>query len=200
MQLQGLTIPRVLLPPAREMKKGRGTVFTVPPSLPSRLVGQLLPWPAPLDLRPPRDASPPFLPATRASSLVNSCAVPFWCAARPPFAAIARCACGSIAANPRGVLRMLLVLRDSPPPSLRPLIPSALLPPPTAPLLLRSSILSSWLLRSSAIMGLLPRNSSLMTPLLDVQASGRNFVGRENRRQTLHCGFLPFSHVCERLC
>ena len=26
-----------------------------------------------------------------------------WCAARPPFAAIARCACGSIAANPRGV-------------------------------------------------------------------------------------------------
>ena len=121
-------------------------------------VGQ--PLSAPLDLLPPRDASPPFLPATRASSLVNSCAVPFWCAARPPFAAIARCACGSIAANPRGVLRMLLVLRDSPAPSLRPLIPP--LPLPTPPLLLRSSILSSWLLRSSAIIGLLPRYSSSM--------------------------------------
>src|SRR6267378_8600745 len=122
------------------------------------LVGQLLLSLDPLDRRPPRDASPPFLPAILASSLVNSCAVPFWCAARPPFAAIARCAWGSIAANPRGVLRMLLVLRDSPAPSLRPLIPPP--PLPTPPLLFRSSILASWLLRSSAIIGLLPRYSS----------------------------------------
>ena len=107
-----------------------------------------------LDLRPPRDASPPFLPATRASSLVNSCAVPFWCAARPPFAAIARCACGSIAANPRGVLRLtLLVFLESTPLSFRfPLMP--LLPPPAPLFPLRSSILSPWLLGWSAIIDL----------------------------------------------
>ena len=108
--------------------------------------------PLDVDLRPPRDASPPFLPATRASSLVNSCAVPFWCAARPPLAAIARCACGSIAANPRGVLRLtVLVFRESPPLSFRfPLIPPPL-PPPTPLVPLRSSILSPWLLGWSAI-------------------------------------------------
>jgi hypothetical protein len=108
-----------------------------------------------LDLRPPRDASPPFLPATRASSLVNSCAVPFWCAARPPFAAMARCACGSIAANPRGVLRVApLVPRESAPPSflLVPVPPPLAPPPPPAPL--RSSMLSPCLLGSSAIIDL----------------------------------------------
>jgi hypothetical protein len=173
MQLQGRTV-------STEKTTGHG-FHRAPVRFRPGWVGQLLPGP-PLDLRPPRDASPPFLPATRASSLVNSCAVPFWCAARPPFAAIARCACGSIAANPRGVLRMLLVLRDSPTPSLRPLIPP--LPLPTPLLLLRSSILSSWLLRSSAIIGLLPRISSSMKPLLDVQASGRNFGGREKHRQS----------------
>src|SRR5688572_27467543 len=108
-----------------------------------------------LDLRPPRDASPPFLPATRASSLVNSCAVPFWCAARPPFAAMARWACGSIAANPRGVLRVApLVPRESAPPSflLVPVPPPLAPPPPPAPL--RSSMLSPCLLGSSAIIDL----------------------------------------------
>jgi hypothetical protein len=115
----------------------------------------------PLDLLPPRDASPPFLPATRASSLVNSCAVPFWCAALPPLAAIARWAWGSIAANPRGVFRLTVpVLRVSTPPSflavivpLLPLIPP--LPVPARPL--RSSILSPWVLGWSAIIDLLPR-------------------------------------------
>jgi hypothetical protein len=108
-----------------------------------------------LDLRPPRDASPPFLPATLASSLVNSCAVPFWCAARPPLAAIARWACGSIAANPRGVLRVApLVPRESDPPSflLLPAPPLLAPPPPLVPL--RSSILSPCLLGWSAIIHL----------------------------------------------
>lgn len=132
-------------------------------SLPSGLVGQLLFSLSPLDRRPPRDASPPFLPAILASSLVNSCAVPFWWAARPPLAAIARCAWGSIAANPRGVLRLAPpVLRDSAP--LSPLVPFIvpLLPPPT-PLLrpIRSSILTPWLSACSAIINLLPRISSL---------------------------------------
>jgi hypothetical protein len=147
------------LPPIRSGKKRRGTEKSVPRSLPSGLVGQLLLSLASLDRRPPRDASPPFLPAILASSLVNSCAVPFWWAARPPFAAIARCAWGSIAANPRGVLRLTPpVLRVSAP--LSPLVP--LLPPPT-PLLrtLRSSILSPLLSAWSAIIHLLPRYSSL---------------------------------------
>src|SRR5262245_11593602 len=46
-------------------------------------------------------ASPPFRPATRASSDVNSCAVPFAWAARPPLLAISRCLLGSIDAKPR---------------------------------------------------------------------------------------------------
>src|SRR5207253_1864891 len=44
-------------------------------------------------------------PAARASSLVNSCAWPLWCAARPPRLAISRWRCGSIAANPRTLRR-----------------------------------------------------------------------------------------------
>jgi len=140
-------------------KKRRGTERSVPRSLPSGLVGQLLLSLASLDRRPPRDASPPFLPAILASSLVNSCAVPFWWAARPPFAAIARCAWGSIAANPRGVLRLTPpVLRVSAP--LSPLVPLIVpLPPPPTPLLrmLRSSILSPLLSAWSAIIYLLPR-------------------------------------------
>ena len=153
-----------------------------------------------LDLRPPRDASPPFLPATRASSLVNSCAVPFWCAARPPFAAIARWACGSIAANPRGVLRVTpLVPRESAPPSfLLVAVPPPLAPPPP-PAPLRSSMLSPCLLGSSAIIDLPAAifESCLRSRLPDVtckwsergrvfldydaQASGRNFRARTNR-------------------
>src|SRR6185436_4183974 len=117
------------------------------------------------DLRPPREASPPLRPAILASSLVNSCAVPFWCAARPPLAAIARCAWGSIAANPRGVLRVTVpVLRDSTPLSfLAPLLIVPLDPlnvpldPPAPVRALRSSILSSELLASSAIIYLLPQ-------------------------------------------
>src|SRR5919206_4154496 len=46
-------------------------------------------------------ASPPFRPATRASSEVNSCAVPLAWAARPPLLAISRCLLGSIDAKPR---------------------------------------------------------------------------------------------------
>ena len=45
--------------------------------------------------------SPPFRPASRASSGENSWALPFSCAARPPLRAIARCFSGSIDANPR---------------------------------------------------------------------------------------------------
>jgi len=132
---------------------------SVPHSLPSGFVGQVVLSFSPLDRRPPRDASPPFLPAILASSLVNSCAVPFWWAARPPFAAIARCAWGSIAANPRGVFRPAppVLLVSTP---LSPLVPFivALFPPP-APLLrpLLSSIISPWLSAWSAIIHLLPR-------------------------------------------
>ena len=155
-----------------------------------------------LDLRPPRDASPPFLPATRASSLVNSCAVPFWCAARPPLAAIARWACGSIAANPRGVLRVTpLVPRVSAPPSFlfEPVPPPLAVPPPPAPL--RSSMLSPGLLGWSAIIDLPAvyseccgnhaRRTSPVSGIWsergrvfegsDAQASGRNFRARTNR-------------------
>src|SRR5881394_3400083 len=46
-------------------------------------------------------ASPPLRPATRASSEVNSCAVPLAWAARPPLLAISRCFVGSIDAKPR---------------------------------------------------------------------------------------------------
>src|SRR5262249_2125873 len=46
-------------------------------------------------------ASPPFRPATRASSDVNSCAVPLAWAALPPLLAISRCLPGSIDAKPR---------------------------------------------------------------------------------------------------
>lgn len=41
------------------------------------------------------------LKAARASSVVNSCAWPLWCAARPPRLAISRWRCGSMAAKPR---------------------------------------------------------------------------------------------------
>ena len=143
----------------------------------------LLPLDA-LDLRPPRDASPPFLPATRASSLVNSCAVPFWCAARPPLAAIARCARGSIAANPRGVLRLtLLVLPESAPLSfLLPLAPP-LLPPPTPLLPLRSSILSPRLLGWCAIIDLPVAifEFLLRSRLLDVHRASGDSVGARPR-------------------
>ena len=165
----------VLVEEPGSRKKRRGTERSVPRSLPSGLVGQLLLSLASLDRRPPRDASPPFLPAILASSLVNSCAVPFWWAARPPFAAIARCAWGSIAANPRGVLRLTPpVLRDSAP--LSPLVPLIVpLPPPPTPLLrmLRSSILSPLLSAWSAIIYLLPRYSSLSVVAGDIHpASG----------------------------
>src|ERR1044071_1955713 len=46
-------------------------------------------------------ASPPLRPATRASSDVNSWAVPLAWAARPPLLAISRCFDGSIDAKPR---------------------------------------------------------------------------------------------------
>jgi cellobiose phosphorylase len=46
-------------------------------------------------------AIPPLRPASRASSLVHSCAVPFWCAALPPLLAMSRCLLRSIDANPR---------------------------------------------------------------------------------------------------
>ncbi len=49
-------------------------------------------------------AMPPLRPASRASSLVHSCAVPFWCAAFPPLLAISRCLALSIDANPRSSL------------------------------------------------------------------------------------------------
>ena len=49
-------------------------------------------------------AMPPLRPASRASSLVHSCAVPFWCAALPPLLAISRCLPLSIEANPRSSL------------------------------------------------------------------------------------------------
>src|SRR5690349_3040131 len=46
-------------------------------------------------------ASPPLRPATRASSGVHSCAVPFACAALPPLLAISRWREASIDAKPR---------------------------------------------------------------------------------------------------
>src|SRR5947207_8274246 len=49
-------------------------------------------------------AMPPLRPASRASSLVHSCAVPFWCAALPPLLAMSRCLLRSIDANPRSSL------------------------------------------------------------------------------------------------
>src|SRR5687768_9641539 len=68
--------------------------------------------------RPPRLICPPLRPATRASSGVHSCAVPFSCAARPPLLAISRCFSGDIEANPRRSFRpstaLLLVLGDQP--------------------------------------------------------------------------------------
>jgi len=154
---------------AERAEKRRGTERSVPRSLPSGLVGQVVLSFSPLDRRPPRDASPPFLPAILASSLVNSCAVPFWWAARPPLAAIARCAWGSIAANPRGVFRPapLVFLVSTP---LSPLVPPmvAVFPPP-APLLrpLLSSIISPWLSAWSAIIHLRRKFSSLSERLLD---------------------------------
>src|SRR4026209_876169 len=53
---------------------------------------------------------PPLRPASRASSLVHSCAVPFWCAAFPPLLAISRCLVRSIDANPRSSLATVLLL------------------------------------------------------------------------------------------
>src|SRR5688572_10850401 len=49
-------------------------------------------------------AMPPLRPASRASSLVHSWAVPFWCAALPPLLAISRCLARSIDAKPRSSL------------------------------------------------------------------------------------------------
>src|SRR4029077_12333959 len=56
-------------------------------------------------------AIPPFRPASRASSLVHSCALPFWCAARPPLLAMSRCLSRSIDANPRSSLAICSPLR-----------------------------------------------------------------------------------------
>src|SRR3990170_7777292 len=53
---------------------------------------------------------PPLRPASRASSLVHSCAVPFWWAALPPLLAISRCLARSIDANPRSSLATLSLL------------------------------------------------------------------------------------------
>lgn len=139
----------------------------------------------PLDLRPPREASPPLRPAMRASSLVNSCAVPFWCAARPPLAAIARCAWGSIAANPRGVFLLtapLSLLPLSRPPSLPrsfPARPGSLMlarPPADAPL--RSSMKSPLLLDWSAI----SQSPAAMIFSVAVAASRRNRRSAVRRR------------------
>ena len=64
-----------------------------------------------------------WLPARRASSDVNSCAVPFSCAARPPSLAISRCWAGSMEAKPRLLVSLCLL----PPLPLLPLL-LALLP------------------------------------------------------------------------
>lgn len=68
---------------------------------------------APCDASPPRrpisdmcsrfllTTWPPLRPAARASSGVNSCAVPCSCAARPPLLAISRWRAGSMLAKPR---------------------------------------------------------------------------------------------------
>src|SRR4051812_13433242 len=53
---------------------------------------------------------PPLRPASRASSLVHSWAVPFWCAAFPPLLAISRCLAGSIDANPRSSFATVFLL------------------------------------------------------------------------------------------
>src|SRR6476620_8869210 len=50
--------------------------------------------------------TPPLRPAARASLESNSCAVPFWCAARPPLLAISRCFERSIEAKPRLLRRV----------------------------------------------------------------------------------------------
>src|SRR5829696_1743489 len=50
---------------------------------------------------------PPLRPASRASSGVNSCAVPFAWAALPPLLAISRCFSLSIDANPRRLVPLL---------------------------------------------------------------------------------------------
>src|SRR5919108_3695857 len=52
-------------------------------------------------------ACPPFSPAWRASDDENSWAVPRWCAARPPAAAIARWRASLIPANPLPLLEDL---------------------------------------------------------------------------------------------
>ena len=49
-------------------------------------------------------ARPPLRPASRASSLVHSCAVPFWWAAFPPLLAISFCLTRSMDAKPRSSL------------------------------------------------------------------------------------------------
>src|SRR5687767_10832428 len=59
-------------------------------------------------------AIPPFRPAARASLESNSCAVPFACAARPPLLAISFCLPWSMDANPRALLRLLLLLLPTP--------------------------------------------------------------------------------------
>src|SRR5450830_878676 len=50
-----------------------------------------------------------WLPARRASSDVNSWAVPFSCAARPPSLAISRCWAGSMEAKPRLLVSLCLL-------------------------------------------------------------------------------------------
>src|SRR3954454_2645407 len=60
--------------------------------------------------RPPRLIWPPLRPALRASSDVHSCAVPFWCAARPPLLAISRCFSGDMEAKPRRSLRSPFII------------------------------------------------------------------------------------------
>src|SRR4051812_7343655 len=65
------------------------------------------PCPSFISLRRRWLAIPPFRPASRASSLVHSCAVPFWWAALPPLLAISRCFARSIEANPRSSLATL---------------------------------------------------------------------------------------------
>jgi hypothetical protein len=50
-----------------------------------------------------------MLPALRASSDVNSCALPDAWAARPPSAAISRCCSGSIDAKPRLLVSLWLL-------------------------------------------------------------------------------------------
>ena len=54
-------------------------------------------------------AIPPLRPASRASSLLHSWALPFWCAALPPLLAISRCFARSIDANPRSSLATVIL-------------------------------------------------------------------------------------------